>query len=191
MLARRGASRRAGRRGPPDVPDVEETGDHARGQRPPQGGRALRRPPACPPSPTTPASRSTRSAARPACTRLATPARTPPTPTTCDEAARASSTTCRSSAARRASPPWPSPAGPTAARWPRSATVEGVDHRARPWRRRDSGTTRCSCPIEGDGRTFAEMTAGEKHALSHRGRAFRTLADGLRACRSHGNRKGR
>ena len=35
-------------------------------------------------------------------------------------------------------------------------------------------------PIEGDGRTFAEMTAAEKHALSHRGRAFRTLADGLR-----------
>lgn len=31
-------------------------------------------------------------------------------------------------------------------------------------------------PIEGDGRTFAEMTAGEKHALSHRGRAFRALA---------------
>ncbi len=35
-------------------------------------------------------------------------------------------------------------------------------------------------PIEGDGRTFAEMTADEKHAISHRGRAFRTLADGLR-----------
>jgi len=35
-------------------------------------------------------------------------------------------------------------------------------------------------PVEGDGRTFAEMTAAEKHAISHRGRAFRTLADGLR-----------
>ena len=35
-------------------------------------------------------------------------------------------------------------------------------------------------PAEGDGRTFAEMTPAEKHALSHRGRAFRTLADGLR-----------
>jgi XTP/dITP diphosphohydrolase len=35
-------------------------------------------------------------------------------------------------------------------------------------------------PEEGDGRTFAEMAAAEKHALSHRGRAFRTLADGLR-----------
>jgi XTP/dITP diphosphohydrolase len=31
-------------------------------------------------------------------------------------------------------------------------------------------------PVEGDGRTFAEMTADEKHALSHRGRAFRALA---------------
>jgi XTP/dITP diphosphohydrolase len=31
-------------------------------------------------------------------------------------------------------------------------------------------------PDEGDGRTFAEMTAAEKHDLSHRGRAFRALA---------------
>jgi XTP/dITP diphosphohydrolase len=29
-------------------------------------------------------------------------------------------------------------------------------------------------------RTFAEMTAAEKHAVSHRGRAFRALADALR-----------
>ena len=35
-------------------------------------------------------------------------------------------------------------------------------------------------PLEGDGRTFAEMTAQEKQALSHRGRAFRTLAQGVR-----------
>jgi XTP/dITP diphosphohydrolase len=35
-------------------------------------------------------------------------------------------------------------------------------------------------PDEGDGRTFAEMSPAEKHAVSHRGRAFRTLADGLR-----------
>jgi len=34
-------------------------------------------------------------------------------------------------------------------------------------------------PTDGDGRTFAEMTAAEKHLLSHRGQAFRTLADGL------------
>ena len=31
-------------------------------------------------------------------------------------------------------------------------------------------------PDAGDGRTFAEMTGEEKHALSHRGRAFRALA---------------
>ncbi len=36
-------------------------------------------------------------------------------------------------------------------------------------------------PDEGDGRTFAEMTADEKHALSHRGRAFRSLVDGVLA----------
>jgi XTP/dITP diphosphohydrolase len=34
-------------------------------------------------------------------------------------------------------------------------------------------------PVEGDGRTFAEMSAEEKHALSHRGRAFRALRDDL------------
>jgi XTP/dITP diphosphohydrolase len=31
-------------------------------------------------------------------------------------------------------------------------------------------------PDEGDGRTFAAMTPGEKHTISHRGRAFRALA---------------
>lgn len=34
-------------------------------------------------------------------------------------------------------------------------------------------------PADGDGRTFAEMSAEEKHAVSHRGRAFRALADAL------------
>ena len=34
-------------------------------------------------------------------------------------------------------------------------------------------------PVEGDGRTFGEMSAEEKHALSHRGRAFRGLRDNL------------
>jgi XTP/dITP diphosphohydrolase len=34
-------------------------------------------------------------------------------------------------------------------------------------------------PAGGDGRTFAEMAAGEKDALSHRGRAFRALAERL------------
>jgi XTP/dITP diphosphohydrolase len=34
-------------------------------------------------------------------------------------------------------------------------------------------------PTEGDGRSFAEMAAAEKHAVSHRGRAFRSLARAL------------
>jgi XTP/dITP diphosphohydrolase len=34
-------------------------------------------------------------------------------------------------------------------------------------------------PKGGDGRTFAEMTAADKNALSHRGRAFRSLAERL------------
>jgi len=42
-------------------------------------------------------------------------------------------------------------------------------------------------PAEGDGRTFAEMATAEKHALSHRGRAFRTLADGLRIVEAVGD----
>ena len=36
-------------------------------------------------------------------------------------------------------------------------------------------------PTEGDGRSFAQMTAAEKHAISHRGRAFAKLADALSA----------
>ena len=35
-------------------------------------------------------------------------------------------------------------------------------------------------PLDGDGRTFAEMSEAEKHTLSHRARAFGTLAQGLR-----------
>jgi XTP/dITP diphosphohydrolase len=31
-------------------------------------------------------------------------------------------------------------------------------------------------PLEGDGRSFAEMDADEKHSISHRGRALRALA---------------
>ena len=34
-------------------------------------------------------------------------------------------------------------------------------------------------PDDGDGRTFAEMTDDEKHAVSHRGRAFRNLLGAL------------
>jgi XTP/dITP diphosphohydrolase len=34
-------------------------------------------------------------------------------------------------------------------------------------------------PDEGDGRTFGQMSEAEKHAISHRGRAFRNLVDAL------------
>lgn len=37
-------------------------------------------------------------------------------------------------------------------------------------------------PAEGDGRTFAEMSDAAKHAVSHRGRAFRALARALGEC---------
>jgi XTP/dITP diphosphohydrolase len=39
-------------------------------------------------------------------------------------------------------------------------------------------------PDESGGRTFAAMTPGQKHAISHRGRAFRALAEKLVARRS-------
>jgi XTP/dITP diphosphohydrolase len=32
-------------------------------------------------------------------------------------------------------------------------------------------------PVDGSGRTFAQMSTDEKHAMSHRGRAFRSLAE--------------
>ena len=34
-------------------------------------------------------------------------------------------------------------------------------------------------PDDGDGRTFAEMTLAEKQPISHRGRAFKALAEKL------------
>jgi XTP/dITP diphosphohydrolase len=66
------------------------------------------------------------------------------------------------------------------ARWPdgREVTARGaVDgHVTRaPRGDRGFGYDPVFVPSEGDGRTFAEMTPTEKHALSHRGRAFRAL----------------
>jgi XTP/dITP diphosphohydrolase len=45
-------------------------------------------------------------------------------------------------------------------------------------------------PAEGDGRTFADMPPADKHALSHRGRAFRALAGALLSAQVEG-RSGR
>jgi XTP/dITP diphosphohydrolase len=71
------------------------------------------------------------------------------------------------------------------ARWPDGrevaahGSVEGRIAR-RPRGERGFGYDPVFVPDEGDGRTFAEMSPDEKDACSHRGRAFRTLADGLR-----------
>jgi len=72
------------------------------------------------------------------------------------------------------------------ARWPDGhevaaiGTVEGaITHTARG--AGGFGYDPVFAPAEGDGRTFAEMSSDEKHTLSHRGRAFRSLADGVRA----------
>ena len=66
-------------------------------------------------------------------------------------------------------------------RWPdgrevaASGEVEGVITTA-PRGERGFGYDPIFEPLEGDGRTFAELLPLEKHALSHRGRAFRALA---------------
>lgn len=71
------------------------------------------------------------------------------------------------------------------ARWPDGAEVvtEGVvegwiGDEARG--ERGFGYDPVFVPAEGNGRTFAEMGPEEKHDLSHRGRAFRALAERLR-----------
>ena len=69
-------------------------------------------------------------------------------------------------------------------RWPegRELVVEGrVEGLITRTRRGDGGFGYDAVfePVEGDGRTFAEMTADQKHALSHRGRALRHLAESL------------
>jgi XTP/dITP diphosphohydrolase len=56
-----------------------------------------------------------------------------------------------------------------------AGAVEGVIT-AEPRGHRGFGYDPVFEPLEGDGRTFAELNPLEKHALSHRGRAFRALA---------------
>jgi XTP/dITP diphosphohydrolase len=70
------------------------------------------------------------------------------------------------------------------AAWPdgREVAVEGVVDGAiasEPRGEGGFGYDPVFIPAEGDGRTFAEMTGAEKHRLSHRGRAFRSLAERL------------
>ena len=58
--------------------------------------------------------------------------------------------------------------------------VDGLIAAERPRATAGFGYDPVFVPDDGDGRTFAEMSADEKHALSHRGRAFRGLAEGPR-----------
>jgi XTP/dITP diphosphohydrolase len=70
------------------------------------------------------------------------------------------------------------------ARWPdgrevaRRGEVEGVIAAA-PAGEHGFGYDPVFVPTEGDGRTFAQMAAAEKHAVSHRGRAFAALVEAL------------
>ena len=102
-----------------------------------------------------------------------TPASTRPTPTT-SQAARASWRECTGrTRAPRGSRPLSDVRWPDGRERRRARRGRGRHRGVAARRERRSATTRCSYPTEGDGRTFAEMAPAEKHALSHRGRAFR------------------
>ena len=62
--------------------------------------------------------------------------------------------------------------GPTVARWSCAARSRASIADA-PRGDGGFGYDPIVAPVEGDGRTFAEMTPDEKHAISHRARAFR------------------
>ena len=171
--------RRAGRRGPTTCPRSRRPARRSwttPGSRP----RRCATPPASPRSATTPGSRSTRSAARPGCSAPATPARTRRYADNVDQAARARSTRC---AGRRA-PPGSAPsvvlalAGRSRAR--RRGSRRRRDRDRAPRGDGGFGYDPVFAPAGGGGRTFAELTPDEKHAISHRGRALRALAALLR-----------
>ena len=70
--------------------------------------------------------------------------------------------------------------------WPdgRELAVEGVCEGSISVAERGSGGwgyDSLFVPADGDGRTFAEMAHGDKHAMSSRGRAFRALLEALTA----------
>ena len=185
LLDRPGRDRgdgRGARPAPVEAPDVEETGATLEDERPDQGAARSPTRSACPRSPTTPASRSTRSTARPACTRRATPGSDATLRRQRRQAARRARRT-RATRAPRASRPV------AMARWPDGrelavrGEVEGVDRDAARGASSGFGYDPVFVPAEGDGRTFAEMSAAEKHALSHRGRAFRVALARGDSCR--------
>ena len=155
------------------MPDVDEDADTLEGNARLKAVAIATRQ-ACRRSPTTPASRSTPSAARPACTRPATRA---------SDATYADNVTLLLESLKGVPPSSALPAsarsrwcaGPTGERWSPKGSCDG--HIAlEPRGERGFGYDPVFVPDEGDGRTFAEMSADEKHELSHRGRAFRALA---------------
>ena len=86
----------------------------------------------------------------------------------------ASSTACRRCGAPPGSRPSSSPGRPAETELVVRGEVEGLIT-SEPRGANGFGYDSVFEPLEGDGRTFAEMTADEKHALSHRGRALRAL----------------
>ena len=154
---------------------------HARGQRPAQGAWRWSRPPGCPPSPTTPGSRSTPSGERPGCSRRGTRGEHASYD---DNVAKLLAELDAAGAHGARGPPGPvphrghgvfpggarggGPRGGARARSPRSGGVTG-----------GFGYDPVFVPDGGDGRTYAEMSSAEKNARSHRARAFRALAVGL------------
>ena len=167
---------------PDDVPDVIEDGDDTARQRPPQGAGAGRGHRACAAVADDTGSGGRR--ARRCPRRVLGPLR------------RRGRDLCRQrgQAAHRAGALGPSGGGahrPLPHRGPgfvprRHRTLG----RGRRWRGRSPtepvgtggfGYDPVFVPSEGDGRTFADMTPSEKHAISHRGRAFRALVSALAA----------
>ena len=147
----------------PSVPDVEETGDTLEEQRPAQGGRARATPPALPAVADDTGLEVDALGGAPGVYSARYAARTPPTPTTWPSCSPSST------GVHPARPHGPVPhggAGPLArrARGRRPTARSRAHRRPRRGATAASATTRCSCPTEGDGRTFAEMTADEKHA---------------------------
>ena len=126
--------------------------------------------------PMTPASRPRRSVARPACSRLVSPARTQQTrrtsPSSCARSSQAA--TCAWPTCAR----WPTSSRAARRSWPRAAARESS--RTRPGAAGGFGYDPAFVPADlDDGRTMAELGPHEKDAISHRGRAARALKEKL------------
>ena len=160
---------------PPEVPDVVEDADTLVGNARLKASRDREMRPDCRRWPTTRASKWRRSPGAPGCVPGVTRGRGAPTRTT---GARCwpNSTVLPTVEPRLRPSPWC--VGPTAASSPSRASV-----RARLQRPStamgDFGYDSIFVPSEGGGATFSQLDAAAKHAISHRGRAFRSLLEAL------------